>query len=173
MRIRSMHSCRWVIAGFLLLTPFADAYAVGDPALAYETVLPARIRLGESATIRITSLDGYLEDFHLPTVAGLTFEMIGRSQGYEFINGRSSPTWYILIRVTPQSVGIFSIPGLTPKSPSVGLEVYNGEPTNPYAWHKQEPSPAPAPLSKAPVPKGIQLKAGGSAFARMVVPTRP
>jgi len=69
---------QWVIAVLALLVPFADANAAGNPALAYETVEPARIRLGETATIRITSLDGYLEDFHLPSVPGLTFEMVGR-----------------------------------------------------------------------------------------------
>lgn len=173
MRSRSTQWSRWVIAVLGLLVPFADANATGDPALAYETVEPARIQLGATATIRITSLDGYLEDFHLPSVTGLTFELVGRSQGYEFINGRQNPTWYILIRVTPQSVGIFSIPGLTPKSPTVGLEVYKGVPPNPYVWHNPEPSPPPAPMSKAPVPKGIQLKAGGAAFSQLVVPTRP
>lgn len=166
-----MQWSQWVIAVLGLLTPFSDANAMGDPALAYETVEPARIKLGESATIRITSLDGYLEDFHLPSVPGLTFQMVGRSQGYEFIGGRTSPTWYILLRVTPQTVGVFSIPGLTPKSPTVGLEVYKDAPPNPYVWHQQEPSSAPAPLSKAPVPKGIQLKAGGAAFSALVVPT--
>jgi hypothetical protein len=168
--MRIFDIARRVIAVLALLAPFADANAMGDPALAYETVEPARIKLGESATIRVTSLDGYLEDFHLPSVPGLTFQMVGRSQGYEFIGGRTSPTWYILIRVTPQTVGIFSIPGPTPKSPTVGLEVYKDQPPNPYVWHPQEPSPAPAPLSKAPVPKGIQLKAGGAAFSELVVP---
>ncbi len=173
MRKRCRQWSGWVVAVLGLLVPFADANAMGDPALAYETVEPARIKLGETATIRVTSLDGYLEDFHLPSVPGLTFEMVGRSQGYEFINGRQNPTWYILIRVTPQSVGVFSIPGLTPKSPTVGLEVYKGDPPNPYAWHNPEPAPPPAPMSKAPVPKGIQLKAGGAAFSQLVVPTRP
>jgi hypothetical protein len=168
--IRFMQWTRWVIAVLGLLAPFADANAMGDPALAYETVEPARIKLGEVATLRVTSLDSYLEDFHVPSVPGLTFQLVGRSQGYEFIGGRTSPTWYIVMRVTPQSVGIFSIPGLTPKSPTVGLEVYKDTPPNPYVWHPQEPSPAPAPLSKAPVPKGIQLKAGGAAFAELVVP---
>ena len=171
--VLSLHWSRWVIAALGLLAPFAEANAAGDPALAYETVEPARIKLGETATIRVTSLDGYLEDFHLPSVPGLTFQLLGRSQGYEFIGGRTSPTWYVLIRVTPQTVGIFSIPGLTPKSPTVGLEVYKDQPPNPYVWHHQGPAAtAPAPLSKAPVPKGIQLKAGGAAFAELVVPER-
>jgi len=150
----------------------ANASAMADAALAFETVEPARIKLGESATIRVTSLDGYLDNIRLPTVAGLKFEMIGRSQGLEFFNGQSSPAWYILIRVTPQFVGVFSIPGLTPKSPTVGLEVVTEGTPNPYAWRSQKPTPPPAPVSKAPVPKGIQLKAGGAAFVQLVIPSR-
>ncbi len=173
MRNRPIHWSRWIVAVLGLLAPIADANAMADPALAYETVEPARIKLGESATIKVTSLDGFLENVRLPTVQGLTFEVLGRSQGLEFVQGQSIPAWYILIRVTPQSVGVFSIPGLTPKSPSVGLEVFTGDAPNPYAWHSQSPTATPAPMSKAPLPKGIQLKAGGAAFVQLVMPTRP
>jgi hypothetical protein len=168
-----MQWSKWIVAVLGLLAPITDANALADPALAYETVEPARIRLGESATIRVTSLDGYLENVRPPVVTGLTFEVLGRSQGFEFVNGQTIPAWYILIRVTPQSVGVFSIPGLTPKSPTVGLEVFTGDAPNPYAWHSQQPSPTPAPLSKAPVPKGVELKAGGAAFVHVAMPTRP
>src|SRR5579864_2409318 len=116
--------CSGVIVVILgLLMPIADANAMADPALAYETVEPARITLGESAKLQVVSLDGRLEDIHLPTAPGLRFELIGRSQGFEFVNGKAIQAWYILIRVTPQFVGVFSIPGLTPKSPTIGLEV--------------------------------------------------
>ena len=81
------------------------ADGMADAALAYETIEPSRIRLGESAIIRVTSLDGYLKSVPLPTVPGLTFEILGRSQGLEFVNGKSIPSTYILIRVTPQFVG--------------------------------------------------------------------
>jgi hypothetical protein len=173
MRMRPLQWSKLIVAIVALLAPIREANALADPALAYETVEPARITLGESAVMRVTSLDGYLQDIHLPTVPGLTFELLGRQQGLEFINGQSSPAWYILIRVTPQFLGVFSIPGLTAKSPSVGLEVVAPGTPNPYAWHSQKPSPTPAPMSKAPVPKGIQLKAGGAAFVQLVVPTRP
>ena len=69
----------------------AMADAMADTALAYETIEPSRIRLGDSAIIRVTSLDGYLKSVPLPTVPGLTFEMLGRSQGLEFVNGKSTP----------------------------------------------------------------------------------
>jgi hypothetical protein len=98
--------------------------------------------------------------------------VLGRSQGLEFVNGKSIQAWYVLIRVTPQFLGVFTIPGLTPKSPTVGLEVVTADAPNPYAWHSQKPTAQPAPMSKAPIPKGIQLKANGAAFVRLVVPTR-
>jgi hypothetical protein len=162
-----------IVAILGLLAPITKAHAMADPALAYETVEPPRIKLGETAVIRVTSLDGYLENVKLPTVAGLTFEIIGRRQGLEFVSGQSIPASYILIRVTPQFVGVFTIPGLTPKSATVGLEVYTGDAPNPYAWRSNKPAATPPPMSKAPVPKGIELKAGGAAFVQLVVPKRP
>jgi len=165
--------CSGVIVVILgLLMPIAEANAMADPALAYETVEPTRITLGESAKLQVVSLDGRLEDIHLPTAPGLRFELIGRSQGFEFVNGKAIQAWYILIRVTPQFVGVFSIPGLTPKSPTIGLEVVARDAPNPFAWNSQWASPAPAPVSKAPLPKGIQLKAGGAAFVQLAMPAR-
>jgi hypothetical protein len=157
----------------MLLTPIAPVHAAADPSLAYETVEPSRITMGESAIIRVTSLDGYLQNVPLPTVPGLTFEILGRNEGLEFVGGRSLPAWYVIIRVTPKFVGVFTIPGITAKSPTVGLEVVNVGAPNPYAFHSQNPTATPAPMSKAPVPKGIQLKAGGAAFVQLAIPTRP
>src|ERR1700733_5937713 len=115
MRTWPMH-WKVIVAILGLMAPIADANAAASAALAYETIEPARIRLGESATIRVTSLDGYLNGPPLPTV-----------------------------------------PGLTPKSPSIGLEVVSGDAPNPYAWRNHKLSPPP--MSTAAVPKGIQLKA--------------
>jgi hypothetical protein len=167
-----------IVAVLGLLAPFATANAVAmanaiaDPALAYETIEPARIRLGDSAIIRVTSLDGYLKTVPLPAVPGLKFEILGRSQGLELVNGKSTPATYILIRVTPQFLGVFTIPGLTPKAGTLGLEVVRGNEPNPYAFHSQKRFPAPAPVAPAPVPKGLQLKAGGAAFVQLIMPTR-
>jgi hypothetical protein len=173
-----MHCSKVVVAILGLLAPIAVANALtmadgmADPALAYETLEPSRIRVGDSALIRVTSLDGYLRSVPLPTVPGLTFEILGRSQGLEFINGKSIPSTYILIRVTPQFVGLFSIPGLTPSSHSLGLEVVNGDEPNPYALHSHNQFPQPLKVSPAPIPKGIQLKAGGAAFVQLIIPSR-
>src|ERR1700730_7186516 len=173
-----MHWSKVIVAILGLLAPIANTMAMtmadgmADASVAYETIEPALIRLGDSALIRVTSLDGYLKSVPLPTVPGLTFEVLGRSQGLEFVNGKSIPSTYILIRVTPQFAGEFSIPGLTPKSRSLGLEVISGDEPNPYALHSHNQFPPPLPVAPAPIPKGIQLKAGGSGFLQMVVPTR-
>src|ERR1700720_3372 len=173
-----MHWSKVIVAILGLLAPIATANALAmadgmaDAALAYETIEPSRIRLGDWALIRVTSLDGYLKSVPVPTVPGLTFEVLGRSQGLEFVNGKSIPSTYILIRVTPQFVGEFSIPGLTPKSRSLGLEVISGDEPNPYALHSHNQFPQPLKVSPAPIPKGIQLKAGGAAFVQLVIPTR-
>jgi BatD DUF11 like domain len=177
MRIPLMPWSQVIIVALGLLAPIADANAMADPALAYETVEPARIKLGETATLRVISLDGYLEDIRLPTVPGLTFELVERAQGLEFVNGQTSQAWYILIRVTPQILGVFSIPGVTPKSPAVALEVVTDDSPGAFTSHAQrppQPSPSPSrPISNAPVPKGIRLEAGGAAFVQLTVPTRP
>ncbi len=150
-----------------------SAYAQADLSLAYETIEPSSIRLGESATIRVTSLDGYLESVPLPTINGLTFAVIGRQQGFEFVRGTTIPSSYILIRVTPQFVGVFSIPGLTPASRSLGLEVVSADNPNPLAWRNYKQSPAPPPpKATASLPKGAQLKAGGAAFVPNGHPAR-
>ena len=122
-------SRRWInaiIAFVGLLTPAEYTMAQADDALAYETVVPSRIRIGESATNRVTSF-GRLKDVALPTIPGLVFEEIGRSQGLEFVNGTPIPATFVLIRVTAQFAGVFTIPGLTPSSQSIGLEVVKGD----------------------------------------------
>jgi hypothetical protein len=173
-----MHWSKVIVAVLGLLAPIATANALAmadgmaDESLAFETIEPARIRLGDSALIRVTSLDGYLKSVPLPSIPGLTFETLGRSQGLEFLNGKSIQSTYILIRVTPQFAGVFTIPGLTPKSRSLGLEVVSGEEPNPYALHSHNQFPKPLPVAPAAIPKGIQLKAGGAAFVQLIIPTR-
>jgi hypothetical protein len=164
---------RWIkniIACLCLLVPAEYAMAQGLDALAYETMEPSRIKLGESATLRVTSF-GHLKDVALPTIPGLVFEEMGRSQGFDFVNGTAIPATFVLIRVTPQFAGMFSIPGLTPTSRSIGLEVVKGDEPNPYTWRSQQPAPAPVPT--ASLPKGVQLQAGGAAFVHLAIPARP
>ncbi len=154
------------IAGILAMTS-----AKAAAPMAYETIQPSRIMLGESATLRVTSLDGELKSVPLPAVSGLTFEVVGRSQQLEFVNGTSIPSTSIVIRVTPQIAGIFSIPGLTAKSEPLILEV-NGASASPSPAGNQRNSAGPPLVAGVSLPKGVQLKAGGSAFVHLVVPQR-
>jgi hypothetical protein len=165
-----MHWSKVIVAMLGLLAP--AAYAMAQAGLAYETIQPEHIRLGESATLRVTSLDGDLPNVPLPVVSGLSFEQIGRAQGLEFVNGTSIPSTSILIRVTPQMAGIFSIPGLSPKSEPVVLDVVSADDSNPSALIKPKPTPTPPLVATTPLPKGVQLKAGGGAFVQLVIPTR-
>jgi len=162
---------RWnkLIVAVVLFFPAEQVMAQADTALAYETVEPSRIRLGDSATIRVTSF-GQLKSITVPTVPGLTFEEMGRSQGLEFVNGTAIPATFILVRVTPQFAGVFTIPGLIPNSSSLGLQVIKANEADPFAWRSQKP--APLPVAPAPVPKGVQLLAGGAAYVHLAMPTR-
>jgi hypothetical protein len=159
---------RAIVAILVLLGP--AGYTMAQEELAYETIQPSRIKLGESATLRVTSLSGELKSVTLPTVSGLTFEEIGRSQGLEFVNGTSLPSSSILIRVTPQMAGIFSIPGLTPKSEPTVLDVVSADEPNPSVLGGRKPTPTPPLVATTPLPKGVELKAGGAAFVHLVIP---
>lgn len=165
-----MRRIKVIVASLCLLAPTGYAIAQALDALSYETIEPSRIKLGESATLRVTGF-GQLKDVALPTIPGLVFETIGRSQGFDFVNGTVIPANFILIRVTPQFAGVFSIPGLTPNSHSIGLEVVKGDEPNPYAWRSQLPVPAPTPT--ASLPKGVELQAGGAVFVHLGIPARP
>jgi len=177
MRIQPTHRSKWLVLllgwGLGLLAPISRVRAAADLSLAYEQIEPPSIRIGESAMIRITSLDGYLDNVPLPTVTGLKFEIVARQQGFEFVSGKPIPSSYVLIKVTPEFTGVFTIPGLTPKSRTLGLEVVAAETNNPLAWqaYKRTPPPPP-PKATASLPKGAELKAGGAAFVRLVIPTR-
>ena len=164
-----MRSIKVISAILCLLAPADYAMAQAVDGLAYETIEPSRIALGESATLRVTSFSR-LKDVELPIIPGLVFENIGRSQGFDFVNGTAIPATFILIRVTPQFAGVFTIPGLTPNSRSIGLEVVSGDEPNPYTWRSQTPAPPPAP--SVSLPKGVQMQAGGAAFVHLAIPTR-
>jgi hypothetical protein len=163
-----MQRGRVIVAILVLLAP--SGYAMAQEALAYETIEPSHIRLGESATLRVTSLSGELKNVPLPAVSGLSFEEIGRSQGLEFVNGTSLPSSSILIRVTPQMAGIFSIPGLTAKSEPVVLDVVSADDSSALGSRKPPPRPTPPLVTTTPLPKGVELKAGGAAFVHLVIP---
>src|ERR1700755_1842085 len=103
----------WLLAGPRL----------GDDRLVYTTIQPAQIYLGESAQFTITNLGEVAPQITLPTVSGLKFEIIARTHEIQIVNGTTLPSGSIVLRVTPQIAGIFTIPGVTPKSQPVVLTV--------------------------------------------------
>lgn len=169
MQTQSMRWLKAIIVSLCLVAPAKYAMAQALNALAYETIEPSRITLGESAILRVTSF-GQLKDIVTPTIPGLVIEELGRSQGFDLINGSIIPATFIQFRVTPQLAGTFTIPALGPNSHDIGLEVVTGDEPGPYTWHSQQPTPPPAPSAK--LPKGVQLQADGAAFIHLEVPTR-
>jgi hypothetical protein len=166
------HHHLWpAIVGLLLL---AAAPASADDPWIYATIQPAQITLGESARFTITNLgDGATPPITMPVVSGLKFEVIGHTRQIEIINGTTLPSTSIVVRVTPQMAGIFSIPGVTPKSQPVVLQV-NAPPGFPGAPppSPQAAKPPPPILSGASIPKGVHLTEDGSAYVRLSVPKR-
>jgi hypothetical protein len=78
----------------------------------------------------------------------------------------------LIVRVTPQLAGIFSIPGLTPKSQPLILEVNTDRNSGnlPLTLNGQAPRPPPPPEPKAGNAAGIHFVADGSAFVQLKMP---
>src|ERR1700731_1759994 len=106
------------------LLAMTAAYALAAPAFAAApvvnaTIEPSQISMGESAELTITSSGTGMEPVTLPEVSGLEFRVIGHSRRIEIINGATLATSSIVVRVTPQAPGIFTIPGITKSQPLV------------------------------------------------------
>jgi hypothetical protein len=161
----------WLI-GILAWALFLTAPALADEPLVYATIQPTQITLGESANFTITNLGDGTVPITLPVVSGLRFEIIGRTHQIELINGTTLPSSSIIVRVTPQIAGIFTIPGVTPKSQPVVLQV-NAVPSQSSAQSGASgPNPRPPILSGGSIPKGVHLTQDGSAYLRLSVPNR-
>jgi hypothetical protein len=169
MRInRTTGTCLIALVSVLL---FLSTPAAADDPLVYATIQPAQITLGESARLTITNLGDGTAPISMPVVSGLRFEIIGRTRQVEISNGTTFPSSSIVISVTPQMAGIFSIPAVTPKSQPLVLQVNSlpGSAGAPSPNNSRTPSPPPI-LSGASVPKGIHLTGDGSAYVRLSVP---
>jgi hypothetical protein len=158
------------IAGLFLAL---SAPAVADDPLVYATIQPAQITLGESAKLTITNLGDGTTPIDMPVVSGLKFEIVDRTRQFELINGTTLSSSAIVVRVTPQMAGIFTIPAVTPKSQPLVLQV-NAEPGSAGAAPRPSPNaPIPAPIfAGASVPKGVHLTDDGSAYLRISLPRR-
>jgi hypothetical protein len=167
-KLRSIGLIAAIWAGLFLATP-----AIADDPWVYATVQPAQIYLGESAQFTITNLGDATTRITLPVVAGLSFEIVARTHEIQIINGSALPSSSIVMRVTPQIAGIFSIPGVTPKSQPVVL-IVNAALSGATIPRVGAPPPPPPPpiLSGGSIPKGVHLTDDGSAYVRLSVPKR-
>ena len=155
-----------------LLFFFVAAAAFADDPLVYATIQPAQIQLGESAQFTITNLGDGTNPITMPVVSGLKFEIIARTREVQIINGTTLPSTSIVMRVTPQMAGIFTIPAVTPKAQPLVLQVNaasNGTGISRAAPHAPV---APPILSGGSIPKGVHLTEDGSAYVRLSIPKR-
>ncbi len=167
-RIRSVR-----LAAFSLLVCLVAAAAFADDPLVYATIQPAQIQLGESAQFTITNLGDGTNPITMPVVAGLKFEIIARTHEVQIINGTTLPSSSIVMRVTPQIAGIFTIPAVTPKAQPLVLQVGDASSGTSIPHPAAPGAPIPPPIfSGGSVPKGVHLTDDGSAYVRLTVPKR-
>jgi hypothetical protein len=161
------------LAALGLLGVFVAAAAFADDPLVYATLQPAQIQLGESAQFTITNLGDGTNPVTMPVVSGLKFEIIARTREMQVINGTMLPSSSIVMRVTPQIAGIFTIPAVTPKAQPLVLQV-NAAASGTSLPHPTGPgAPIPPPiLSGGSIPKGVRLTDDGSAYVRLSIPKR-
>jgi len=149
------------------------APAAADTPLVYATIEPAQITLGQSAKYTITNLGNGTDSISLPVVSGLAFQVLGRTQQFEFVNGTMLASTSTVVRVTPQIAGIFTIPGITPKAPPLVLQVISDQPAaKPLGPHLANAPVKPPIFSGESLPDGVRLTPDGSAFIRLTVPKR-
>jgi len=172
MRIQSRHRYG-AIAAIAIAIAFAilqagRAMAAAAPAIDV-TIEPTQIAMGESARLTILTSGSGTLSVTLPVVAGLEFRVIGQSRQVEMINGTTLESTSTVVRVTPEEAGVFTIPGLTPKSPPLVLRV---NPTNGAAPSTNNSASPDVDkfLPGGAGAKGIHLTADGSAFVRLEVP---
>lgn len=164
----------WLVAYMATLALMVSCGAAG-PALAAQqlttaTLDPQQIILGQSTTLTVTLTGSQPQQFNMPQVEGLEFGMLGQSHRVEIMNGAILTSTSLIIRVTPQTAGIFTIPGLTPQSQPLILRVSpdNGS----GAAGTARSSTVPGALLGAPNAEGIRMAADGAAFVKLVLPKR-
>src|SRR6266404_2411223 len=149
---------RFIHRGRLLLAIITASFMVTLPAraaapLVNATLEPSQIALGESAQLTITSSNNRMEPPRLPEVPGLELRFVGQSQRIQLVNGVTLASSSFIVRVTPQTAGVFTIPGVTP----------NGEPLVLRVTPAGSPAPDPWGLSGgAGLPVGVTRSTSGS-----------
>jgi hypothetical protein len=152
---------------------FGMAAAFAAAPLVNATLEPRQISMGESAQLTITSSGTGMEAITLPVVSGLEFRVIGQSRRVEIINGATLATTSVVMRITPQMAGIFTIPGITPKSQPLVLRVNPDNGTGSSSSYGSSSSSNRPPLVPGgSTVSGVRLTADGSAFVRLSLPKR-
>jgi BatD DUF11 like domain len=175
MRTRSDWRTRTGIAALLVavataVVPSATA-AAAAAASVDASIEPSQIALGESAQLIIFSSGNGALSVPLPVVSGLEFRVVGQSRRIEIINGSAISSTSTIIRVTPEEVGVFTIPGPTPKSPPMVLRVTPGGGAGPSVPPGNSTVPGlNSLLHGGSEANGIRLTPDGSAFVRLEVP---
>ena len=131
---------------------------------------PAQITLGESARLTIMASGSGVLTVPLPVVPGLEFRVVGQARQVQITNGFAVSSTSTIIRVTPQEAGVFNIPGVTPKSPSMRLRVLpaNGSQSS-VAPNVGAPGQGPS-LAGGTLPNGFKLTSDGAAFIHLDLP---
>ena len=159
----------WLFTAIVAL--LAANHALAAAPLISATLEPRQIGVGESAQLTITSSGSTMQPVNLPEVQGLDFRIVGQSRRIEIINGATLATTSIIVRVTPQSAGIFTIPGITPKSQPLVLRVNPDNGTGSSSGRFGSSNGAglnPGGTTSS----GIRMSADGSAFVRFNLPKR-
>jgi hypothetical protein len=127
---------------------------------------PAQIALGESARLTILTSGSGTLSIPLPVVAGLEFRVVGQSRQVQSINGITIESTSTIIRVTPEVAGVFTIPGMTPKSPPLTLHV---SPAGSSSTNRTAPDVLPF-VPGGSEAKALGMTADGSAFVHLEIP---
>ena len=107
----------------IVVALFAAGAALAAAPSVDATIEPSQISLGESAQLTVQTSGSGTLSIALPVVSGLEFRIVGQSRQITIINGATIESTSTIVRVTPEEAGVFTIPGLTPKSPPLVLRV--------------------------------------------------
>ncbi len=163
-----MHDLLAAIAIFLFTATLGLAAAAPSIDASIE---PSQIEMGESARLTILTSGSGTLSVPLPVVPGLEFRVVGQMRQVQLINGAAIESTSTIIRVTPEEAGVFTIPGVTPKSPPLVLRVnpVHGGGSSSLSGHGPSPGLPTIVPGKASA-DGVRLTPDGSAFVRLEIP---
>lgn len=165
--MRARFPFHWAIAAMAVYFVAVGPGLAAAPSID-ANIEPAQIALGESARLTILTSGSGTLSIPLPVVAGLEFRVVGQSRQIQSVNGITVESTSTVIRVTPEVVGIFTIPGMTPKSPPMTLRVGPGGSLS-ASPNNSTPDVLPF-VPSGPNAKGLGMTPDGSAFIHMEIP---